>query len=73
MKTLGMTTLENGVPVDMQWISRHLWSFTGRNVTDVVHGRRLNMTLNEEDNGIELWRALFIENEGGAEQVQLGG
>ena len=31
------------------------------------------MTLNEEDNGIELWRALFIENEGGAEQVQLGG
>ena len=45
----------------------------GRNVTDSVHGRRLTLTQNQEDNGIELRRALFVENEGGAEQVQLGG
>ena len=29
--------------------------------------------MNEADNGLELLRALFVENEGGAEQVELGG
>ena len=31
------------------------------------------LTQNEADNGFELWRALYVENEGGAEQVALGG
>ena len=73
MNALGMYTLPDGVTVDLHWIAKHLWSFIGRNVTDVVHGRRLTLTQNQEDNGVELWRALFVENEGGAEQVQLGG
>ena len=66
-------TLPNGALVDMLWISNHLWVFIGRNVNDSIHGRRLTLTQNEPDNGIELWRALFVENEGGAEQVILGG
>ena len=73
MNALQLYTLPNGVVVDMNWVAKHLWSFIGRNVTDTVHGRRLTLTQNQEDNGIELWRALFVENEGGAEQVQLGG
>ena len=73
MSNLKMHTLRNGVSVDLNWVANHLWSFIGRNVTDAVHSRRLTLTQNEEDNGIELWRALFVENEGGAEQVQLGG
>ena len=72
MEALSMYTLPNGIVIDMNWISTHLWSFVGRNVTDPVHGRRLTLTQNQEDNGIELWRALFVENESGADQVQLG-
>ena len=43
------------------------------NIDNDLHGRRLALTQNDVDNGFELWRALFIENEGGAEQVALGG
>ena len=71
--TLNMFRLENGIIVDMRWIAQHLWTFIGKNVNDSVHERRLTLTQNEEDNGIELWRSLFIENEGGSEQVELGG
>ena len=44
-----------------------------KNIDNDLHGRRLALTQNESDNGFELWRALFVENEGGAEQVALGG
>ena len=65
--------LENGAAVDFRWLSQHLWVFIGKNINDDLHGRRLALTQNDADNGFELWRALFIENEGGAEQVALGG
>ena len=47
--------------------------FIGKNINGDLHGRRLALTQNDADNGFELWRALFKENEGGAEQVALGG
>lgn len=50
-----------------------MWVFIGKNVDNELHGRRLALTQNDPDNGFELWRAIFIENEGGAEQVTLGG
>ena len=47
--------------------------FDWENINADLHGRRLALTQNDADNGFELWRALFKENEGGAEQVALGG
>ena len=70
---LNMGTLSDGTVVNFKWLSQHLWVFIGKNINDDLHGRRLALTQNDADNGFELWRALFIENEGGAEQVALGG
>ena len=70
---LQLGVLDNGVQVDYKWLSQHLWVFLGKNINDDLHARRLALTQNDADNGFELWRALFIENEGGAEQVALGG
>ena len=65
--------LTNGVECDFAQIAGILWSFLRNNVNDKVHERSLELTFNQPGNGLELWRALFVENEGGAEQVQLGG
>ena len=70
---LSMGKLDDGTEVDFKWLSQHLWVFIGKNIDNDLHGRRLALTQNEQDNGFELWRALYVENEGGAEQVQLGG
>ena len=69
---LTMGQLNDGTMVDFKWLSQHMWVFIGKHDND-LHGRRLALTQNEADNGFELWRALFVENEGGAEQVALGG
>ena len=70
---LTMGQLEDGTLVDYKWISQHLWVFVGKNIDNDLHGRRMALTQNDADNGFELWRALYVENEGGAEQVALGG
>ena len=66
-------TMPNGAGVDLRWASQHLWSFIRSNITNTVHMRCLTLTMNEDDNGFELWRMLFLENEGGAEQVEIAG
>ena len=71
-RDLGMGNVDGAV-VDFHWLSQHLWVFIGNHINNDLHGRRLSLTQNEQDNGFELWRSLFIENEGGAEQVALGG
>ena len=38
-----------------------------------VHERRLQLTGGEDNNGLELWRSIFQENEGGAEHVVMAG
>ena len=74
--SLGQSTVgdsSRSSAVDFQWITSHLWTFIGKHVTEVVYSRRMTLTNGEEDHGMELWRALFVENEGGAEQVIVGG
>ena len=70
---LGVGQLDDGTTVDYKYLSQHLWVFIGKNVDNDVHGRRMALTQNDADNGFELWRALYIECEGGAEQVTLNG
>ena len=67
------TGLSSGAECDFRQVAPLLWSFLRNNVNDKVHERSLELTFNQAGNGLELWRALFVENEGGAEQVQLGG
>ena len=66
-----------GVPgledVDWEWVSIKLWTFIGDHVTDLIHMRRVQLTLGEEFNGAELWRALHVRHKGGAEQMTLAG
>ena len=40
---------------------------------DHVYSRRVQMVNGETCNGLELWRRLYVENEGGAEQVVMAG
>ena len=54
---------------DLKWVSRHLWTSLGTVIINVMLERRLELVHGEEWNGLELWRQLFRENEGGAEQV----
>ena len=62
-----------GLPVDWKWISVKLWTFIGDHVTDLIHSRRIQLTLGDEFNGLELWRALYVKHKGGAEQMTLAG
>ena len=60
------------VQVDFRWVSNVLWTFIGKNVSDVLYGNRSAMA-SGPDNGIELWRSYYVKHEGGADQVELGG
>ena len=62
-----------GLQVDWKWISVKLWTFIGDHVTDLIHSRRVQLTLGEEFNGLELWRALYVKHKGGTEQMTLAG
>ena len=50
-------------------MASHLWTFTGGFLTDSQLNRRTNLTLGEEFNGLELWRALCMENCGGSAEM----
>ena len=49
--------------------SIHVWTITGGYFSDTQLNRRTDLTLGEEFNGLELWRALFNENCGGAAEM----
>ena len=55
--------------VNWQWMATHLWTFTGQFLTDTQLQRRTDLTLGEEFNGLELWRALYGENSGGSAEM----
>ena len=63
----------DGVHVDLSFISNQLWAFVGNHLSPNVYSNRLSMVGGEEYNGLELWRKLYLDNEGGAEQVVLSG
>ena len=59
---------------DLNRISNHLWSFLGQHcLANNVYDRRLQLTNGEDCNGLELWRQLDLENQGGAEHVMMAG
>ena len=62
---LSVGQLDDGTTVDSKWLSQHLWAFIGENIDNDLHGRRMALAQNDADNGFELWRALYIENDGG--------
>ena len=75
MSQLGVNVIgaHQNVVVDFRWVANHLWTFIGKNVTDSVYYSRTTLTHGEENNGVELWRALYIQNEGGADLAVVGG
>ena len=58
--------------VDFSWCANALWTFVGEHVIDTVYNNR-NVLAGGHNNGLELWRSLFVKHEGGADQVELGG
>ena len=63
----------DGKPVDLTWISQHLWALIVGNSSAGVQSQATALAGGEEYNGLELWRRLYINHEGGAEQVVLAG
>ena len=57
---------------DLAFCSNSLWAFIGENVSDNIYNNRI-VVAGGNNNGLELWRALYVKHEGGADQVQLGG
>ena len=51
-------TLSN---LNWAWVGLHVWTFAGKWMNDTQLGRRLTITQGEDYNGLELWRALFVE------------
>ena len=58
--------------VDFSYAANSLWTFIGENVADSIYNNR-NVLAGGMDNGLEMWRALFVKHQGGAHQVKLGG
>ena len=70
--------MRNMRAVDNVWINLpeiaiNLYSFLGMHLGSDTYMRRPQLVDGEEGNGIELWRKLYLQNEGGAEQVYLMG
>ena len=58
--------------IDFKWVANSLWTFIGKHLVDTIYVNR-GILSGGNNNGLELWRALFIKHEGGADQVELGG
>ena len=63
----------DGAVLDLRWLSQELWCFLGPRLSESPYSRRVQLAGGEERNGLELWRRLHQDNEGGAEQVALAG
>ena len=50
-----------------------LWSFVSKRLGTTLYERRVQLAFGTEGNGVELWRRLFCDFEGGDEVVQLHG
>ena len=59
--------------LDLVWLSKELWCFLGPRLAEGPYSQRVQMSGGEDRNGLELWRKLYLNNEGGAEQVALAG
>ena len=55
--------------MNWQCIATHIWTIGGGSLSDLQLNRRIDLTLDEEFNVIELWRAVFNENCGGSAEM----
>ena len=55
--------------LNWHWIATHIWTIIGGFLNDTQLNRRTDLTLGEEFNGLELWRALYTENCGGSAEL----
>ena len=55
--------------VHWRWLASHLWTFIGKWMTNGQLDRRITLASGEEYNGVELWRALFVEYHGGSVEM----
>ena len=61
-----------GIQVDLVWVARAMWAFIYDNVTmNMKRTLGKNVAASETLNGLELWRRLFVENDGGAVETQV--
>ena len=62
---LNTVTDVDGVWLDLPHLSRDLWSFLGPKLGESTYSRRIQIAGGEDRNGLEFWRRLYMENEGG--------
>ena len=67
-----LKTEQYTIDIDFAWTATTLWTFIGEHVVDSLYNIR-NVLAGGHNNGLELWRALFVKHEGGADQVELSG
>ena len=61
----------DGLPVDLRWVTKHLWTFLVRHLAP-GYRESINALVNGETmNGLELWRVMYVQCRGGAERVAL--
>ena len=60
-----------GMNIDMLWITKQLWTFLVRHVNRDTRKSFKTLVDGEELNGAELWRSLFVNNNGGAGEVEV--
>ena len=70
-RSMAITRIPELPNVQWSWVATHIWSFVSRFLGDTMLGRMENMAQNEEFNGIELWRALYLEFMGGSTEMSV--
>ena len=65
---------ELGIPgSDWEWLAQELWTFLGDVISKQLYTRRRVLAGGEEDNGLELWRRFFLDDEGTSAVISLRG
>lgn len=71
---LRQTSTVDQADVDMEFLATQVWSVLGQHAFgDYIYGRRTQLANGEAYSGIDLWRRLHVESNGGAEQVVMAG
>ena len=67
--TLAMTRNQQLPFMNWEWAATHIWTFIGGYLSDDIMRRRMTLTNGQDYNGLELWRALYAENNGGSTEL----
>ena len=72
--TVTRISASNIIPgVSMIDLAIELFAFMGTVIGTTVHKKRLRLAGGEKGNGFEMWRRIFIDNQGGGELADLSG